>query len=242
MRCPPLAPQDNSLVVWKEVDLNTLSEKERRDVMNEISILSILEHNNIIAYFNHFMDKNSLFIELEYCNGKATLCQCPLWDRFECCDRMLNGPLLTGGNLYDKINQQKGKLFSEEVRRMAALHASYFTTEQAIFYYIFTLNVSLGGHMVPVPDCLSSVSHSQGWDLTQVRCSARFCAPVEGIWQVTWLCVLFLVMIYLLSLQRYQNSEHFPDQDWPHQAGWLWPRKEARLRVFHGRDCKLWFL
>uniref|UniRef100_A0A3B5A340 non-specific serine/threonine protein kinase n=1 Tax=Stegastes partitus TaxID=144197 RepID=A0A3B5A340_9TELE len=80
--------EDNSLVVWKEVDLNSLSEKERRDVMNEISILSMLEHNNIIAYFNHFMDKNSLLIELEYCNG---------------------------GNLYDKINQQKGKLFSEEV-------------------------------------------------------------------------------------------------------------------------------
>uniref|UniRef100_A0A3P8UJK4 non-specific serine/threonine protein kinase n=1 Tax=Cynoglossus semilaevis TaxID=244447 RepID=A0A3P8UJK4_CYNSE len=62
--------EDNSLVVWKEVDLNSLSEKERRDVMNEISILSILEHNNIIAYFNHFMDKNTLLIELEYCNGE----------------------------------------------------------------------------------------------------------------------------------------------------------------------------
>ncbi|KAM9355138.1 serine/threonine-protein kinase Nek9 isoform 2-T2 [Pholidichthys leucotaenia] len=80
--------EDNSLVVWKEVDLNSLSEKERRDVMNEINILSILEHNNIIAYFNHFMDKNTLLIELEYCNG---------------------------GNLYDKINQRNGILFSEEV-------------------------------------------------------------------------------------------------------------------------------
>ncbi|XP_041828862.1 serine/threonine-protein kinase Nek9 isoform X3 [Melanotaenia boesemani] len=80
--------EDNLLVVWKEVDLNSLSEKERRDVTNEISILSMLEHNNIIAYFNHFMDKNTLLIELEYCNG---------------------------GNLYDKIVQQKGKLFTEEV-------------------------------------------------------------------------------------------------------------------------------
>uniref|UniRef100_A0A1A8LLC1 non-specific serine/threonine protein kinase n=2 Tax=Nothobranchius pienaari TaxID=704102 RepID=A0A1A8LLC1_9TELE len=80
--------EDNSLVVWKEVDLNSLSEKERRDVTNEISILSMLEHNNIIAYFNHFMDKNTLLIELEYCNG---------------------------GNLYDKIVQQKGKLFTEEL-------------------------------------------------------------------------------------------------------------------------------
>ncbi|CAL8286531.1 unnamed protein product [Lota lota] len=80
--------EDNSLVVWKEVELNCLSEKERRDVMNEISILSILQHNNIVAYFNHFMDKDTLFIELEYCNG---------------------------GNLYDKINQQKGELFTEEM-------------------------------------------------------------------------------------------------------------------------------
>ncbi|XP_030632725.1 serine/threonine-protein kinase Nek9 isoform X1 [Chanos chanos] len=80
--------EDNSLVVWKEIDLNCLSDKKRRDVMNEISILSILHHSNIIAYFNHFMDKNTLLIELEYCNG---------------------------GNLYDKINQQKGQLFTQEV-------------------------------------------------------------------------------------------------------------------------------
>uniref|UniRef100_A0A8C1MSB2 non-specific serine/threonine protein kinase n=1 Tax=Cyprinus carpio TaxID=7962 RepID=A0A8C1MSB2_CYPCA len=83
--------EDNSLVVWKEIDLNCLSDKKRRDVMNEISILSILQHNNIIAYFNHFMDKNTLLIELEYCNG---------------------------GNLYDKINQQKGELFKEEVKTL----------------------------------------------------------------------------------------------------------------------------
>lgn len=80
--------EDNSLVVWKEVDLNCLSDKKRRDVMNEISILSILQHHNIIAYFNHFMDKNTLLIEMEYCNG---------------------------GNLYDKIIQQRGQLFTEEV-------------------------------------------------------------------------------------------------------------------------------
>uniref|UniRef100_A0A8C9VQA7 non-specific serine/threonine protein kinase n=1 Tax=Scleropages formosus TaxID=113540 RepID=A0A8C9VQA7_SCLFO len=65
--------EDNSLVVWKEVDLNCLSDKERRDVMNEISILSILQHNNIIAYFNHFMDKDTLLIELEYCNGEVVI-------------------------------------------------------------------------------------------------------------------------------------------------------------------------
>ena len=73
----------------------------------------MLEHNNIIAYFNHFMDNKSLFIELEYCNGEIkTAAVLPL--------RLLTLPihqlgLFSAGNLYDKINQQKGQLFSEEV-------------------------------------------------------------------------------------------------------------------------------
>lgn len=63
--------QDDSLVVWKEVDLTRLSEKERRDALNEIVILALLQHDNIIAYYNHFMDNTTLLIELEYCNGKV---------------------------------------------------------------------------------------------------------------------------------------------------------------------------
>uniref|UniRef100_A0A8C2UPS5 non-specific serine/threonine protein kinase n=1 Tax=Chinchilla lanigera TaxID=34839 RepID=A0A8C2UPS5_CHILA len=74
--------------VWKEVDLTRLSEKERRDALNEIVILALLQHDNIIAYYNHFMDNTTLLIELEYCNG---------------------------GNLYDKILRQKDKLFEEEM-------------------------------------------------------------------------------------------------------------------------------
>lgn len=80
--------EDDSLVVWKEVDLTRLSEKERRDALNEIVILALLQHDNIIAYYNHFMDNTTLLIELEYCNG---------------------------GNLYDKILRQKDKLFEEEM-------------------------------------------------------------------------------------------------------------------------------
>ncbi|XP_053553129.1 serine/threonine-protein kinase Nek9 [Bombina bombina] len=80
--------EDDSLVVWKEVALTRLSEKERRDALNEIVILSLLQHDNIIAYYNHFLDSNTLLIELEYCNG---------------------------GNLFDKIVRQKDELFPEEM-------------------------------------------------------------------------------------------------------------------------------
>ncbi|XP_028398483.1 serine/threonine-protein kinase Nek9-like isoform X3 [Dendronephthya gigantea] len=61
--------EDNSLVVWKEVDLSKADEKERVNAMKEIEILSLLNHANIVAYFNHFMDENLLLIEMEYCNG-----------------------------------------------------------------------------------------------------------------------------------------------------------------------------
>ncbi|XP_029454267.1 serine/threonine-protein kinase Nek9 isoform X2 [Rhinatrema bivittatum] len=80
--------EDDSLVVWKEVCLTRLSEKDRRDALNEIVILALLQHDNIIAYYNHFMDNTTLLIELEYCNG---------------------------GNLFDKIVRQKDILFEEEM-------------------------------------------------------------------------------------------------------------------------------
>ncbi|XP_064621666.1 serine/threonine-protein kinase Nek9-like isoform X2 [Lineus longissimus] len=79
--------EDNSLVVWKEVDLAKLSEKERRDAQTEIDILSLLNHSNVITYYNHFLDGEMLLIEMEYANG---------------------------GNLYQKINAQQTKLFDEE--------------------------------------------------------------------------------------------------------------------------------
>ena len=62
--------QDNSLVVWKEINMARLGEKEKRDANNEIEILFLLNHANIITYYNHFMDDNTLLIELEYANGK----------------------------------------------------------------------------------------------------------------------------------------------------------------------------
>lgn len=74
-------------MVWKEVDLTRLSEKERRDALNEIVILALLQHDNIIAYYNHFMDNTTLLIELEYCNGEIPSPTCKregavqLWSR-----------------------------------------------------------------------------------------------------------------------------------------------------------------
>ncbi|XP_071962809.1 serine/threonine-protein kinase Nek9-like isoform X2 [Antedon mediterranea] len=48
----------------------------------------MLNHANIVTYYNHFLDAETLFIEMEYANG---------------------------GTLYEKINNQNGQLFAEEV-------------------------------------------------------------------------------------------------------------------------------
>lgn len=36
---------------------------------NEIEILSVLSHPNIIAYYTHFFGEKDIFIEMEYANG-----------------------------------------------------------------------------------------------------------------------------------------------------------------------------
>lgn len=57
-------------MVVKEVNLSRASEKERTDAEKEVDILSLLNHTNIVTYFNHYIDGTSLLIEMEYCNGK----------------------------------------------------------------------------------------------------------------------------------------------------------------------------
>jgi len=70
--------QDNVLVVVKEVNLSRASEKERIDAEKEVDILSLLNHTNIVTYFNHYIDGTSLLIEMEYCNGMFILQSCRL--------------------------------------------------------------------------------------------------------------------------------------------------------------------
>ena len=55
--------------MWKEINLSRLSDKETRDSANEVDILSLLDHANIITYYNHFVDSGTLLIEMEYANG-----------------------------------------------------------------------------------------------------------------------------------------------------------------------------
>ena len=45
---------DGLILVWKELEYKEMSEKERHQLAQEVNIMSQLEHNNIVRYFDRY--------------------------------------------------------------------------------------------------------------------------------------------------------------------------------------------
>eukprot|EP01012_Entosiphon_sulcatum_P034012 TRINITY_DN43079_c0_g1_i1.p1 TRINITY_DN43079_c0_g1~~TRINITY_DN43079_c0_g1_i1.p1 ORF type:complete len:458 (-),score=77.69 TRINITY_DN43079_c0_g1_i1:231-1580(-) len=60
---------DGNRYVAKEIQLEKLNEKDRRDALNEVKILAKLNHPNITKYVESFQVKETLFIIMEYADG-----------------------------------------------------------------------------------------------------------------------------------------------------------------------------
>ncbi|XP_023209430.1 uncharacterized protein LOC111612447 [Centruroides sculpturatus] len=65
---------DDSLVILKEINMHDLTAAERQLAINEINVLSMLDHPNIVCYYDNFEQDGILMIELEYADG-GTLAQ-----------------------------------------------------------------------------------------------------------------------------------------------------------------------
>ncbi|XP_071479348.1 uncharacterized protein [Diadema antillarum] len=65
---------DDSLVILKEINMHELNANERQMALNEIRVLSMLDHSNIISYYDSFEEDGTLMIEMEYADG-GTLAQ-----------------------------------------------------------------------------------------------------------------------------------------------------------------------
>ncbi|XP_075231807.1 serine/threonine-protein kinase Nek8-like [Lycorma delicatula] len=65
---------DNKLVVIKEINMTDLTAHERQMALNEVNVLSLLNHPNIISYMSSFESDGVLMIEMEYADG-GTLAQ-----------------------------------------------------------------------------------------------------------------------------------------------------------------------
>ena len=62
---------DGKLLVWKEINYGSMSEKEKQQLVAEVNILRELRHPNIVRYYDRIIDKQNskIFIVMEYCEG-----------------------------------------------------------------------------------------------------------------------------------------------------------------------------
>uniref|UniRef100_A0AAQ5Y823 non-specific serine/threonine protein kinase n=1 Tax=Amphiprion ocellaris TaxID=80972 RepID=A0AAQ5Y823_AMPOC len=78
---------DGHQYVIKEIGISGMSSKERQESRKEVAVLANMSHPNIVQYQESFEEGGCLYIVMDYCEG---------------------------GDLFKKINSQKGILFSEE--------------------------------------------------------------------------------------------------------------------------------
>ncbi|XP_061540126.1 serine/threonine-protein kinase Nek1 isoform X2 [Phycodurus eques] len=81
------AKKDGHQYVIKEVSISGMSDKERQESRKEVAVLANMSHPNIVQYKESFEEGGCLYIVMDYCEG---------------------------GDLFKKINSQRGTLFSEE--------------------------------------------------------------------------------------------------------------------------------
>ena len=62
---------DNKVLIWKELDYSQMNSKEKEQIVTEVNILSELNHQNIVKYYDRIIDKKNsrIYIIMEYCEG-----------------------------------------------------------------------------------------------------------------------------------------------------------------------------
>ena len=63
--------QDGRILVWKEINYGTMSEREKQLLVSEVNILRELRHPNITRYYDRVIEKEKakLYIVMEFCQG-----------------------------------------------------------------------------------------------------------------------------------------------------------------------------
>ncbi|KAM8939452.1 serine/threonine-protein kinase Nek1 [Pelodytes ibericus] len=79
--------EDGKQYVIKEIGISKMSNKEREESRREVAVLANMKHPNIVQYRESFEESGCLYIVMDYCEG---------------------------GDLFKRINTQKGVLFSED--------------------------------------------------------------------------------------------------------------------------------
>lgn len=64
---------DGAFVILKEIPVEQMSRDERLAAQNECQVLKLLNHPNIIEYYENFLEDKALMIAMEYAPGKLAL-------------------------------------------------------------------------------------------------------------------------------------------------------------------------
>ncbi|ELU04715.1 hypothetical protein CAPTEDRAFT_111937 [Capitella teleta] len=60
---------DNKHVIIKQIPVEQMTKEERQAALNEVKVLSMLDHPNIIEYYENFLEDKALMIVMEYAQG-----------------------------------------------------------------------------------------------------------------------------------------------------------------------------
>ena len=61
---------DKKLVIIKQIPVEQMTKDERLAALNEVKVLSMLSHPNIIEYYENFLEDKALMIVMEYAQGQ----------------------------------------------------------------------------------------------------------------------------------------------------------------------------
>lgn len=62
--------QDHKIYALKVVTMQALTEKEWENALNEVWLLASISHQNVIAFWEAFIEENNLNIIMDFADGK----------------------------------------------------------------------------------------------------------------------------------------------------------------------------
>ena len=63
---------ENRLVIIKQIPVEQMTKEERLAAVNEVKVLSMMNHPYIIEYYENFLEDKALMIVMEYAQGDST--------------------------------------------------------------------------------------------------------------------------------------------------------------------------
>uniref|UniRef100_UPI00358F840F serine/threonine-protein kinase Nek8 n=1 Tax=Myxine glutinosa TaxID=7769 RepID=UPI00358F840F len=185
--------EDQKLLILKQIPVEQMTKEERQAAQNECQVLKLLNHPNIIEYYDNFLAEKALIIAMEYAPG---------------------------GTMADYIQKRGSSLLDEEtimnffVQIVLALH--HVHTNQILHRDLKTQNILLDKHQVMlkigdfgISKILSSKSKAYTVVGTPCYISPELCEgkpynQKSDVWALG--CVLY----ELCSLKRAFEAENLP--------------------------------